>query len=299
MSVQGYLSELTQWIGESWNDFWFTARSATVLLWLQRAVAVLVLLWLISFTFELPAMFGADGWVSRDVVRLIATDGDTSRTAFSFSHLFLVESTWLLYLTHALAIAIVGLAAANVRPRVTVPLTLLVVLTYVHRAPMMTTGFETLACMLLLYLAFGTFAPADRESWVANVAARLIHVHLCGIYLLMATSKLGTAIWWNGDAAWYLFTDTQHRLANLDALSRSTYLLNAVTHAWLLFELLFPVLIWIRKLRPLLLSLSIPYAFLFGISTGQVGLAALLLVANIAFTDVQPISTIHREPQAA
>ena len=286
-AIQNYGNELVDVVGSEWNRFWFTPLQANHLWWLRRVVLVITLLWLLSFSGQLSLVFGNQGWLTLEVVHQTTTDGDLSRTATGFSHLFVGNSPIFLWATHAVAIAVVVAAVAGFHAWLTTPLSLLVVLSYIHRSPMLTTPFETVLCMLLLYLSIGPFnnRHSNTKSWTANLSTRLIQIHLCGLYLLIATSKLGTIVWWTGDASWYLMTDYQHRLIDLSAMTQSTYAMNAITHAWLLFELLFPVLIWVKTLRPLVIFIACTVWAFAALITGQVGYCVLMTIANLAFVD--------------
>ena len=295
-TVSTYFGELTQSAGESWNSFWFEPTSGTRLAVLRHIVGLFTLVWLISFSLELKEMFGVNGWVSVDVVHQTTVDGDLESVSTGFSHLFLSQSAGFLWICHVVALVVAGCLTLGLAPKLSAPLSLLVVLSYIHRAPMMTTPFETVLCMLLLYLsveAVATFSLKEVRttyhrppSWFSNLATRLIQVHLCGIYVLIALSKVGTAVWWNGEAAWYLLTDYQHRLVNLDALTESVYALNAITHFWLLSELVFPILIWNVRLRPLVIGISTLVWLFAMVVTGHVGYCLLMLAANMVFLEL-------------
>lgn len=286
-AIRNYGNELVDEFGSAWNLFWFSPQPSNCLWWLRRSVLVIAMLWLLSFSGHLVSAFGTQGWLTWEVVHQTTTDGDLSRTAPGFSHLFLGHSVAYLWVTHITAIAVCVAAIAGFHAWLTTPLTLLFVLAYIHRGPMLTTPLETVLCMLLLYLSIGPFHDrhSNAKSWTANLSTRLIQIHLCGLYLLIATSKLGTIVWWNGNASWYLLTDYQHRLVDMSALTQSTYAMNAMTHGWLLFELLFPVLIWVKKLRPLLIIMASIVWTLTALLTGQVGYCLLMTVANLAFVD--------------
>ena len=284
-AVRTYCEDLIASTGASWDTFWYSPRGNRHLNWLTRIVAALALIWVLSFTGDLTAMLGESGWLSTEVVHQTTTDGDPSEPAPGLSPFFISSSSAVLWAVHAITLLVLGCVLIGFRAPITTPLALLLVLGYVHRAPMVTTVFETVMCMLLLYLTIAAFSSG--RDWISNVATRLIQLHLCGIYLLIAASKLGTAAWWTGDATWYLFTDTQHRLGELDGLTQSTYLLNAVAHAWVYFELAFPVLIWNKKLRPLLITISILFWTLTAITTGQIAYAGIMFAANLAFMSDQ------------
>lgn len=289
--ARNYVTELTETIAVGWNRFWYTPTTGRSLIWLRQLTGAFAFLWLASFSFDLISMFGEHGWISTDVVHQATTDGDLNSTAPGFSHLFLAKSSVLLWITHAVCLAIVAAMVAGFALHITTPLTLLIVLSYIHRAPMITTAFETVLCMLLLYLSLlctntsvRSKQVSDRDaSWLNNLVARLIQLHLCGFYLLIATSKLGTPDWWSGSATWYLLTDSQHRLANLEFITDSNHIMDFIAHGWVAFELLFPVLIWLRTLRPLVIAMAIAVWIAAAILTGQVGYCLLMAVAHLAF----------------
>lgn len=284
--TSGYYEELTSYVGTGWNEFWFRPRPASQLLLLSRLVHGAALIWLVALSVELPGLFGAAAWISPESVHQVTTNGDVTQSTPGFSHLFWIRSTPLLWITHGISMLVVALATLAIAPRWSMPLSYLIVLSYVHRAPMVTGQFELVLCMLLLYLAVGAVARDYRASgadWVCNVITRLLQVHLCGFYLMTVTAKLGTPIWWSGDATWYLVMDAQHRLLNLRWLVNHNLLINGITHLWLLAEVLFPVLIWQPRLRPLMIAISSVMWVWTGVVTGLVGYAGLMLCANVVF----------------
>ena len=222
---------------------------------------------------------GADRWRSDSTSFLV------------FSHLFLLESNFSIWITHIVGMIILLLVAWGVAPRISTTAGFIIVLCYVHRAPMVTNQFEAILCMLFLYLSVGSLCVDFRDinalSWTSNVATRLIQVHLCGFYVLIATSKLGSPVWWTGEAAWYLITDVQHRLVDLAVLTSSPFLMNGITHLWLLTELLFPVLIWNRHTRPLMLLLVTISWIWTAFLTGLVAYSLLMFARKSGFRDAR------------
>ena len=298
-----YFQELVEAVGRGWNYFWYEPHDGACLIWLRQVTAAFALWWLVSFTPHLESMFGENGWVSLDIVHATTTDGNLDKVAPGFSPLFYVSSTGL-WVCHLAALAIVAASTFGFRPRVTTPLTLLVVLCYVHRAPLLCGSFETALCMLLLYLCFApkqsawslwrSSCPTGSNqvlspTWLSNVGVRLIQVHVCALYLLIATTKLGTPTWWSGMATWHLLVDANHRLINLESLAANDNLMDVVSHGWVAFELLFPVLIWVRVLRPLLLIVATIVWLLTALVTGQIGYCLLMAFANLVFVSVSRI----------
>jgi len=187
-------------------------------------------------------------------------------------------------------------------------LTLIVVLAYVHRGPMIMGLFEPVLTMVLFYLCFSpcnrrysvdrwlanrrrrlsaaeTTSADAQPSVAANVCQRLIQVHVAGLYLMMGLTKLGGEDWWSGDAMWWLIAHSDSRLADLTFLHRHEYLLNLWTHGVVVLELLFGVLIWRPLARPLLLAAAGIHWISLGAITGLLSFSVMMLIANLSFID--------------
>ena len=113
----------------------------------------------------------------------------------------------------------------------------------------------------------------------------------------MALTQLAGQVWWAGEAVWWLMARTESRLVNLTALSGSMYLVNLWTHAIVLFELVFALLVWNRLARPLLLASAILLWVPLALLTGEVSFCMLMLVANLAFLPASAYSAARTQPQ--
>jgi hypothetical protein len=237
-----------------------------------------------------------------------------------FSYLYYADSPEVLWLLHVLGFAIVVLFTVGLFTRITNILSLIVVLSYIHRAPMITGQFEPVLTMILFYLCL---APAGRylsvDAWLrarkavrdprpedvttdavktsaATFALRLMQVHLAAFYLMLGLSKLGGIAWWSGEAAWWLIAEGESGLMNLRFLHSHSYLINLWTHAIVLFELSFPLLIWNRLARPLLLSIAVIMWISLALLTGLISFSAIMLVANLSFVSPSALRAVCSGP---
>jgi hypothetical protein len=137
--------------------------------------------------------------------------------------------------------------------------------------------------------------PPDRPvpSVSANVAIRLLQIHLCIIYLVAGLAKLRGNTWWNGTAVWWTlanfeFAPMQHSwyMAALRALSKNILLLQVFltvgTFFTLFFEIGYTFLIWVRT-RWLMLSMAIMLHGVIGLFMGLKTFALIMLVMNMGF----------------
>ena len=299
----------------AWNKFWFTSNDPCILSVLRILSGVIALYFLLSYNQDLVHWFGPDGLLPTETVRQITGAASTAPSAnrpvaFHISHLDYITSVNTLWISHVLAILVVMAFTVGLLTRLTSVLSFLILLAYVHRAPMIAGLMEPVLVMLVMYLCLGpagAFLSVDawrksrasqgkkgdserqaqntQESIAANIARRLIQIHLAGLYLIMGLSKLGGDTWWVGQAVWWLIAHTESRLVDLTFLYRYEYLLNAWTHGVVLFELGFAILIWNRNLRPFLLWLGVVHWVAIALITGLMAFSAVMLVANLAFLE--------------
>jgi len=297
---------LVQEVADGWNGFWYTRVDPYGLCVIRILTGMISLYFAASFTPELIRWFGHDGILNRETVRALSGD-------FHLSYFNWTTKPAELWILHIAGLVVLTLFTAGFITRITSILAVVVMISYIQRAPMITGLAEPVVVMLMLYLCIapcGTYLSVDRllqvrratgwgedltGSWSANISMRLIQVHLAALYLMMGMMKLGGTTWWSGQAVWWLLAHPDSRLVDLTFLHRSEFLLNAWTHAIVLFELTFGILIWNRVARPLLLWTACIVWPSVALATGLIWFAAIMLVANLAFVPPQKLRSLFRK----
>jgi len=308
------MTDLIEEFGARWNRFWFTPADARACCWLRLAVGIITALYLVSLASGLNRWYARDGLLPPAAVDRLAelTSGGEATTRFTYLRAFPASPE--LAALHAAAIIAALAFAAGFFTRVSGALTVIAVLSYVHRAPTVAGHLEPLLSFLIIYLCIAPcgaclsldrllasrlkkpasadpaqppIQPADQPSVAANLGLRLIQVHMAMFYAMMGLTKLYGDAWWDGNAVWMLLAQTQSRPLDLTGLRQlgegGEYLLNAWTHGIVYFELAFPVLIWNRFTRPLLLVLT-PFVWLSNVLvTGLVLFGLAMTAASCAF----------------
>lgn len=305
-SVPNYGRDLGDTVADSWNRFWFTPVSTSVIGLLRIGIGICALIYLIGYSFDLVHWFGANGMFSLETLRAISLGGDS--TFYRLSWFYLTDSPTVIWCLHFLGLAFVLAMTIGFQTRYSTPLALLAVLSYVHRGPLLSGQVEPVLCMGIFYLgvAYLRMKPAQRslslDAWlasrkssdqpgfvahckdiVANVGLRLFQIHLVGFYALMLLTQLSGETWWLGEAIWTLIASTESRWVDLTEWARSSLLLNAWTFEILLFELAFAVLIWVRVFRPVLIVISIFHWTALILLTGLFEFGLAMMIANAAF----------------
>ena len=298
-ATANYLSTLADRFARGWNRFWF-APADPFNLGVLRIGTGLVALWLhLSYSFDLVRLFGAGGWLPIETIRALEVE------SWRFSYLDYIQQPTDLLVAHVGGAVVLAMFTLGLLTRISSGLAAVVVLSYVHRAPLLTSQVEPIVTMLVLYLCLGpagaclsidrwqaarrarirgaTAELLDRPSYAANICLRLVQVHLALLYAMLGLCKLWGDAWWAGSGVWFLIARPESRLVDLTGLAAYPLVINAWTHAIVLFELAFAILIWQPLARPLLLALGMAIWASLALLTGNVAWAATMLVANLAF----------------
>ena len=304
-ATRDYLIELAEDFGQGWNGFWFEPRDAYTLSVMRILLGGITLFWIATFTPDLQRFFGPAAIISPYTLVLL---GDASEINLSYFNL--LSTPGAVWAGHVFGMLVVGLFTLGVATRATSILAALVVLSYIDRTWVLASSFEAVLAMLMIYMCIGpagnylsvdawwrsrrdsTENKAPAASVFATLSTRLIQVHLTIVYFMLVVAKLRTDDWWAGQAiGWMWSRPAEHRLIDLSGLLAYPYVFNFVTHAIVAFEMAFVVLVWVPRLRPLMLVLSAGVWLLLGLTTGLTAFCALMLVANLAFVSPEALRT--------
>ena len=125
-------------------------------------------------------------------------------------------------------------------------------------------GGDRMAELILMYLIiadtyqyfvlqkqrFEKVDEAKLKNLLSNLAAVSIMLQLCVIYFSLGLSKINDALWWQGEAVYYALLMERFEGTSLNkVIVQYKWLVVAANYAVMIFELLFPLLVWIKKLR--------------------------------------------------
>lgn len=220
-----------------------------------------------------------------------------------------------MHLVHAGVLAVMLLFTLGLWTRITSVLTWLAALCYIQRSPMTLFGMDTMMTICLLYLMIGPSGAAfSLDRWLAgrparrrgetladpepcvsaNLALRLMQVHFCFIYMAAGLSKLLGSSWWNGTALWWTVANYEFAplsypwyLAGLRWLCEHRWLWESAMTAGVVYtlalEISFPFLVWIGRLRGVMVSGAVLLHTGIAFTMGLVGFGLLMLALVLAF----------------
>jgi hypothetical protein len=163
-----------------------------------------------------------------------------------------------------------------------------------NRAPLNTFGLDDTLGMLLIPLAIGPAGArlsVDRllgaggggPSVAANIALRLIQVHLCVVYFFSGCGKMLGPSWWEGTALWGAAANVQYRTLDLTWLARRPLVTNALTLGTLFWEVSYPAVVWPRLTRRLWIAMAVAVHLGIGLAMGMMEFGLAMITANLAF----------------
>jgi predicted DCC family thiol-disulfide oxidoreductase YuxK len=311
-----YLGSLGAAARRGWTVFFFTPADPTALGCL-RIVAGLFAFWsLFVFGLDLPDYFGSHGWADGELMRKM-------ERPLAWSFWFFVGDLWLRPVWW-MCLIVLTLFTLGFSSRATAILSWMIVVSTARRVPIALFGFDQVLSALLFYLAvtgtsgqavsidrfwrrwrqnrrwallprarFGAAGRSGRDAGEpseppatisANLALRLIQLHLLVIYGSAGLAKLQGPSWWTGTALWRTIATGEFAGWNLTALAAWPWLINLFTHLSLALELLYPVLIWVPIMRPLLLAGIVAlHGGIAVINPGLTEFALIMIGANLAF----------------
>ena len=272
---------------QSWVRFWFAPIDPIGLHVVRLLAGLLLICWLLSFADCVEAMFGLEGWFDRraftETQPLLVQPGYPIRLGWSILYACGSSSTALL-VTYWLSLVVLVLFTAGVWTRVTAVLTWVVVASFTENP-----GIESEADIMLRILAFylmiaylllgqdsrhvklaerlrglsitwpfGRAAAARQPSAGANMALRLLQIHLAIVMVATGLHKLQFGDWWSGLALWYPLSPPFETTAQTFAAIKQhagvyITLLNLATFAVLGWQIGFPMFAWRPRLARVLL----------------------------------------------
>jgi predicted DCC family thiol-disulfide oxidoreductase YuxK len=309
--LASYPVELARSIARGWNEFVFSPSDPTPLGLIRVVVGALLTWSLFVYGLDLHAYFGRSGWMNLEIVEQFRHEQMPYSWSFwSYVPDAFLRPVWLFCLVIAAAFTL-GLWS-----RTTAVLAWAIAASTARRAPISLYGFDDILSTWLLYLAAsgasGQAVSIDRflDRWKrnraelarrrkdgrwspssgvpaptvsANIGLRLIQCHLILIYGMAGLSKFMDVGWWNGTAIWGTLGSGEFRLFDLTWLAAYPLLLNAMTHAALFLETSYPILIWIKPARPLVLAGVAAMHLGIGLTLGLFEFSLAMLAANLAF----------------
>jgi hypothetical protein len=296
IALAGYPGRLAVAAARGWHRFFFTPADPTTLGLIRILVGALVLWNFLTLGLDLQSNLGNDGWVDAESLRKIWQ----ARLGSAAWSLWLVIPDGYLRTAWAIGSIILALFTVGLASRVTAVLAWVIMISTARRTSILFFGFDGVVVSWLFYLAVtgasgqalsldrllgrrGRPGPPPAPTVSANLALRLIQLNLCLIYAAAGLAKLQGAAWWNGQAVLMILLSPSGRGEDLTWLAAYPDLINLLTHATVALELLYPVLVWVKPLRPLMILGMVGLHIGIDRVMGLTEFSLAMIAGNLAF----------------
>jgi uncharacterized membrane protein YphA (DoxX/SURF4 family) len=303
--IRDYLCELTEATRNGWQRFWFAPVDPATICLIRILTGAMLLYTHAVWTLDLEGFFGTQSRISPGFVQGYH-DHFMTGDNWAWSYLNGLQTNALLWGLHVVALILLTMFMVGLFTRVTSVFAFLIAISYAHRAPGALFGLDQINTLLTMYLVVapsGARYSLDRwwnakkhrpvaRSTMANVAIRLLQIHLCIIYLFAGVGKLQGTSWWSGTAMWLAMANYEYQSLDMTWLGRWPKLINLMTHVALAWEVSYIALIWPRMTRPIMLACAVPLHLGIGACMGMMTFGIIMLVANLAFVSPGVIQAI-------
>jgi hypothetical protein len=240
--------------------FWFTPADPAALRALRIMAGVLFLGWFLSFAKHVDELFGPQGWYDSKAAAEAGKFPDGAPGPGGWTVVSLAgSSSTRLAAVYWSSVAAVALCTVGVLPRLTAILTWVAIASFTSN-PAIDADVNALLNILAFYLMIGCVLSGRRgqPSIGANVAVRLLQVHLAIVMVASGLHKLQFGDWWAGVAFWYPLHppfETTVAAARAHAKDLQTYLglLSVAAYLTLAWQIGFPLFAWRRGVWRVLL----------------------------------------------
>jgi hypothetical protein len=290
-----YFRELGRGTVTGWNRFWFTPTDPATLGLIRVLAGAMLFYTHLVWTLDLTGFFGVDSWLTPEAISQLP-----GHSVLKWSWFYWIESPALLWTAHIAALIVFALLTIGLWSRTMSVLAFFATVSYINRASLAQFGLDDTNAMLALYLMLGPCgAEYSVDRWLtrrrrgavlpmepsigANIAIRLLQVHLCVIYLFSGIGKIQGDTWWNGNAVLMAVGNLEYQSVSATWLIRYRYLAALLAHITVFWETFYCVLVWPRLTRPLVLAIAVGVHMGIGLFLGMWTFGLAMLIANIAF----------------
>ncbi len=272
-------------INRIWSRIWFQNVATSPLELARIGIGGVLLLHYSLATPYLFDLWGAAGWVPRE---LVLNDHDP----WEQSIFFYFNAPWEWIVFHGVFLSCCLAFMVGWRTPWVKWIVLIGQLSYDRRNPMIVYGVDWIQESLLFIMCLAPIGsalsldrvravrdakaknlrarlPAYTSAW-AGACTRLMQIQMAALFFYSGLSKLMAEDWRSGDAVWLVFTSDEyyHKIV-LDVLASHYWMVYAATYGTILIEMAYPFLIWQRRTRPYALAaaifLHLQFAFLMGL----------------------------------
>lgn len=282
-----------------WQAFWFGEVDLLPVCVFRAALGFLFFLFVMSRTNDLEMFYMNRGFIPSSYVPHVEFFGYQKSI---FHH---VDSLAVLTVGHYALLFSLACLTIGLFTRISAVASYFLLLMFVNRNPAVQYGVDFIGMFYFFYLMFcDSGARFSVDSWwrgkrrdlrsqlasaatdvFSTVFLRLMQIQVCIIYFYSGIAKMKGTRWWNGSAIWDVLTMEGLIRFDMSFVAYFPDVLVIFCYLILLWEMYFPVLIWTKSFRNLLIVFGCLMHVGFGFFLQIPIFGALMCSVYILFLD--------------
>jgi hypothetical protein len=207
------------------------------------------------------------------------------RMASRWSVLGAFRSATAMLAAHTVFLALLLMQALGRGGRAAAALTFALHVSFVRANLAAIYGVDTISTFFL----FSNILVGNGKSRVGlsetlqSVGMRLVQVQICLIYGFSGLGKLKGVSWWNGEALWGVLANPQLSRFDFGWTAHFPVAISFLTSATVYWEIYFPALIWLPRLRPWILLWGVALHLGIGVMMNLPFFALIMVSSYVLF----------------
>ena len=287
-----------------WDEFWFQEDKEVALATFQVLFAFGIFILYFFRLLDYAMIFGEHGILTFATLQKVVPDAYRGLIPFEF---LAKNETWGWSLHF---IFVLGLAAQffGLQSRSINFVIFILHLVFLKRNPFAIYGADLVATCWFLYLCLvkspvrfrfqflkKSKTSSELSAYFNSIGLRLIQVQVCIIYAYSGLEKARGHSWWNGDAIWYALGNPQLTSFDFGFLAHMQWLVAIMTFTTLVWEIYFPVAIWIPRTRKYVLVLGLFFHTGIGILLNLYDFSYLMIIVYVLFLEEESLTRFLRK----
>jgi hypothetical protein len=276
---------------ELWNQFWFDSRTESYLYSMAvfRILFALTMIFFFSTRFpDLDFFYSQQGIMPSEYLRSLP------QMKYLYSIFYVWNSSAVLYACHTALIVGLLFLAAGFFTRFFAVLVYFLMLMFMHRNPTAMFGVDMIAAYYFFYLMFSDAGArwsidarrskvASQGTTVGFIAYRLMQIQVCVVYGYSGLEKIRGVRWWDGSAMWDVLAIGTMQRWDMSFMAHTPILLAVMAYVVLVWEIYFPVLIWVKKAKYPVLAFGLAMHVGIGLFLNLPSFAAMMIAYYALF----------------
>lgn len=271
----------------AWESFWFYSESAKPIRVFRFLLGLILFLFYLSRTLDLDFFYSDQGVLPLSAV------ADIIPSQYRLSLLFYFKNSFSIFVLHSLFLVSLLTMALGVFPRISAGVSLILHLSFLHRNMGVGYGVDSISTFLLFCLSFANSESGGAVSSIfESLAFRLLQLQVCIIYGYSGFEKLKGMLWWRGEALWYALANVQITRFDFSWISHFPLMIVIGTYSTVLWEVYFPIAVWIKPVRKYVLVFGVFLHLAIAITVYIPYFAALMISTYVLFLDLDRLNRL-------